>query len=226
MSVRLERTEYISPSINPVLENHLQAALRCDHPRLWLFLLRNLAKGKPVTRMSIAVALGMSPCDVQAALTAFTDIEYDDEGSIVASGLSLIPTPHCFRVNGRDLFAWCALDALMYPVALRQTAQVESRCPVTGFAVRLTVTPTGVTFLTPAGAVVSIVIPAAQAGCCAVRNTFCRQVHFIKSPQAADAWRSIHPEATILSVEEAWRLGRAVAQRRLADEQSLRASIG
>ena len=220
MSLKIELTENIRPSINPVLENHLQAALRCDHPRLWLYLLRTLAKGKPVTQMSISSALGMSLCDVQAALTTFKDIEYDNDANLVACGLSLIPTQHCFQVNGQNLFTWCALDALMYPVALQQTAQVESHCPVTGFAVQLTVTPTGVTFLTPAGTVVSVVIPDAQTGCCNVRNSFCSQVHFIYSPQAADAWRSIHQEATILSVEEAWCLGHAIAQCRLAHEQS------
>jgi len=219
MSDKLERTENIIPSINPILENHLQAALHCDHPSLWLFLLRTLAKGKPVTETSIAIALGMSPDEVRAALTSFKDIEYDDDGSLIACGLSLIPTPHSFQVNGQNLFTWCALDALMYPVALQQTAQVESHCPVTGFAVRLTVTPTGVTFLIPTEAVVSIVIPAGQAGCCNIRNAFCSQVHFLISPQAADTWRSIHPEATILSVEEAWGLGYAIARRRLADEQ-------
>jgi alkylmercury lyase len=190
-----------------------------------LYVLRTLAKGKPVTQANIAGALGMSLGAVQAALTVFKDIEYNDAGNIVASGLSLTPTPHCFQVNGQDLFTWCALDALMYPVALQQTARVESLCPVTGLAVRLTVTPTGVTFLDPAGAVVSIVIPAAQAGCCTMRNAFCNQVHFINSPQAADAWRSLHPEATILSVEEAWHLGHAIARRRLADEQSAGTSV-
>ncbi|GFE57700.1 organomercurial lyase MerB [Geobacter sp. AOG1] len=220
MSLKLERTENSGQSLNPILENHLQAVLRCDHPRLWLYVLRALAKGKPVTHVSIASALGMSRGDVRSALTTFKDIEYDADGNLVACGLSLTPTPHCFQVNGLNLFTWCALDALMYPVALQQTAQVESHCPVTGTAVRLTVTPAGVTFLAPAGAVVSLVIPAGQAGCCTIRIAFCSQVHFIASPQAADAWRSIHPEATILSVEEAWRLGRAIAQRRLADEQS------
>jgi len=220
MSLKLELTENNNPSLNPVLENHLQAALRCDHPSLWLYLLRTLAKGKPVTQMSIASALGMSLCDVQGALATFKDLEYDDDGNLIACGLSLIPTPHSFQVDGQKLFTWCALDALMYPVALQQTAQVESHCPVTGSVVRLTVTPTGVTSLVPAGTVVSIVIPAAQAGCCNTRNAFCSQVHFITSPQAADTWRSIHPEATILSVEEAWRMGHAIAQRRLANEQS------
>ena len=222
MSVNVERHEIMSSSINSILENHLQAALHCDDPSLWLFLLRALAKGKPVSQMSIAIALGMSLSAVQTALNAFRDIVYDDNENIVACGLSLIPTPHCFQVNGRNLFTWCAFDALMYPVALQQTAQVESHCPVTGFAVRLTVTPKGVAFLDPLGAVISIVIPAAFAGCCSIRNTFCSQVHFLNSPQAADAWRAMHPEATILSVEDAWRLGSAIAHRRLAGEQSER----
>jgi len=216
--------ENIGPSINPALEKYLQATLHCDHPGLWLYVLRTMANGKPVTRMSIATALGMSLGEAQAALTTFKDIEYDADGNIVACGLSLIPTPHRFQVNSRNLFTWCALDALMYPVALRQTAQVESLCPVTGIVVRLTVTPTGVTSLAPSGAVVSIVIPATQAGCCNVRNAFCSQVHFITSPRAADTWRSMHPEATIVSVEEAWRLGFAIVQRRLADEQSCHVS--
>ncbi|MBC8017220.1 MAG: hypothetical protein H7X83_01705 [Verrucomicrobia bacterium] len=94
--------------------------------------MRTLAKGKPVAQISIAGELGMSLCDVQAALTTFKDIEYDTDGNLVACGLSLSPTPHCFQVNGQNLFTWCALDALMYPVALQQTAQVESHCPVTG----------------------------------------------------------------------------------------------
>ena len=225
MLSKLELKEYFSPSINSILETHLQEALRCDHPSLWLYLVRTLAKGKPVTQTSIAIALGMSLNDIQTALTTFKDIEYDGDQNLIACGLSLSPTPHCFQVNGQNLFTWCALDALMYPVALNQTAQVKSHCPVTGIEVRLTVTSTGVTFLIPTEAVVSIVIPTDQAGCCNIRNAFCSQVLFINSPQTAYTWCSKHPEATILSVEEAWRLGYAIAQRRLADEQLCGASV-
>ncbi|MBJ6799190.1 organomercurial lyase MerB [Geomonas propionica] len=204
-------------TIDPLLEERLQTALHCRHPRLWLHLLRTLAKGKPVTKASIAVALDMALSDVDMAVMGFKDTVYDGDGNIVACGLSLIPTPHRFSVDGRNLFTWCALDALMYPVALQQMALVESQCPVTKVVVRLTVTPTGITALTPATSVVSLVIPAAQVGCCNVRNAFCSQVHFLGSPETADEWRSSHPEARILSVEEAWRLGSAVARRRMAD---------
>jgi alkylmercury lyase len=220
MSAKPGVTEKIAPSREPALANQLQAALRCDHPRLWLHLLRTLAKGLPVPPAGLAAALGLSLDEVRAALATFKDTEYDTDGNVIACGLSLTPTPHDFRVNGQHLFAWCALDALMYPVALQQAAQVTSRCPVTDVAVRLTVTPAGVDFLAPADAVVSLVIPAAQDGCCSLRSDFCRQVHVLGSPRAAAAWQSLHPGATVLSVEDAWHLGRAIIQRRLADGQS------
>ncbi len=200
------------------MESHLQRALNCAHPKIWMCLLHMLANGKPVAPTGMAEALRIPVSNVKAALADFRDTMYDDDGSVVACGLSLIPTPHSFQMNGRNLFTWCALDTLMYPVALQQTAQVESLCPVTGLPVRLEVSPGGVTFLDPPEAVVSIVVPAAQGGCCSVRSTFCSQVYLIRSPEAADEWRSTHPEATILSVEEAWRLGREVITRRLVEK--------
>jgi len=193
----------------------VQAGLHCDHPSVWLFLLRTLAKGQPVSRTSIANALKMSLSDVEVALTTFADTVYDEKGDVVACGLSLLPTPHSFKACGNELYTWCALDALMYPVALDQVAQVESHCPVTGSPVRLTATPTGVSHLSPAGVVLSMVTPATQVGCCNVRNSFCSGVHFISSPEAATSWLSQHPDATILSMKEAWQLGYAVVQRRL-----------
>lgn len=60
-------------------------------------------------------------------------------------------------------------------------------------------------------------MPTAQAGCCNVRNSFCSQVHLISSAQAAADWRSGHLDAIMLSVEEAWQVGYAVAQRRRED---------
>lgn len=197
------------------LEDRLQTVLHCPHPSIWLYLVRSIVKGKPVHLETVAFELDMTPQDVVTALKSFKDIVYDDDGNIVACGLSLFPTPHRFQVDGQDLFTWCALDTLMYPVALQQTARVESHCPVTGVAVRLTVTPTGVSAVTPEESSVSIVIPTVQAGCCSVRNAFCSQVNFISSPEAAEVWRSEHHEATILPVEDAWHLGAAIIRRRL-----------
>ncbi|QWV96112.1 alkylmercury lyase MerB [Geomonas nitrogeniifigens] len=193
----------------------VQAGLNCDHPEVWLFLLRALSKGQPVSRTSIAEALAMSLPDVEVALGTFADTVYDDNGDIVACGLSLLPTPHSFKVCGKELYTWCALDALMYPRALDQVVQVESRCPVTGSRVCLTVGPTGVSYVSPAEVVLSMVIHGKKGGCCNVRSSFCSGVHFISSKKAAATWMSQHPDAFILSVPEAWQLGNTVVQRRL-----------
>lgn len=196
--------------------NAVQAALHCEHPRVWLFLLRTLSKGQPVSSASIADALAMSLPDVEMALGTFADAVYDDNGDVIACGLSLLPTPHAFKVCGKELYTWCALDALMYPVALDQTVHVESRCPVTQKQVCMTVSPTEVSDVSPAEVVLSMVTPGKESGCCNVRSSFCSGVHFISSSEAAATWMSQHPEVFILSVNEAWQLGYAVVQRRFS----------
>lgn len=195
--------------------HHIRAGLHCDYPSVWLFLLRALAQGQPVSPMTLAKGLNIPLSDVEAALASFADTVYDERGDVVACGLSLLPTPHSFKVCGNELYTWCALDALMYPVALEQVAQVESRCPVTGTVVRMTATPTGVIDPSPAEVTLSMVTPPEQGGCCKVRNSFCTGVHFISSAEAAASWLSRHPDATIVSLQEAWQLGYEVMQRRL-----------
>jgi len=199
------------------LAESLQSSLYCAHPALWLFLVRSLANGHPVAQSDIAGALSIPLAEVQDALAAFSDIEYDASGDIVSCGLSLLPSPHCLKINGHDLFTWCALDTLMYPVALNQTAQVSSRCPVTDGVISLEVSPRGISRLTPTGASVSMVVPDTQLGCCNVRGSFCSRVHFLSSPKAAATWISRHPEAIMVSVEDAWQLGAAIARRRLSE---------
>jgi alkylmercury lyase len=218
--VNMSKPDDTRSSVLSALTDFIQTGLRCEYPTIWLVILRALANGQPVSLAFITHALNISSHDVQVALNSFADIEYDQAGDIVACGLSLLPTPHGFKVNNHELYTWCALDALMYPVVLDQVAQIVSHCPVTGVDVLLTVTPTGVNLISPAGVVVSLVTPSAQVGCCNVRNSFCKQVHFISSGQAAASWLSEHPAATFLSVEEAWQLGYAIAQSRREGEQA------
>jgi alkylmercury lyase len=45
-----------------------------------------------------------------------------------------------------------------------------------------------------------------------VRSVVCNNTHFFGSPEAASRWLERHPEATILPVEEAFRLGRLIAE--------------
>ncbi|WP_226373950.1 organomercurial lyase [Citrifermentans bemidjiense] len=86
----------------------------------------------------------------------------------------------------------------------------------------MTATPTGVVDPSPAGVSLSMVAPSEQAGCCNVRNSFCSGVHFISSAEAAASWLSRHPEASIVSLEEAWQLGHAVMWQRLSHGETSR----
>lgn len=204
------------PKADPMTQtivDQLDKALWNHHHPVYPLLLRELAKGQPVVPGFLAETLAVDSEEVRAALATFSDVEYDAAGRIIAAGLSLIPTPHRMWLGGNALYTWCALDTLMYPVLLGQTAQVESVCPVTETVIRLTVDPTNLVQLEPAEAVVSIVVPPYSDTCCCTRGDFCNQVHFFSAPDAATAWQRLHPEGFVVPVAEGYRIGQQLAQR-------------
>jgi alkylmercury lyase len=186
--------------------------------RFFLPLLRLLAEGKPVEPRQLATVAHCSLKEIQAVLPS-SDVEVDQASNIVGWGLSLVPTPHRFHLGENTLYTWCALDALMLPALIGRTAHVVSTCPATGKTVSLTVTPTHIERLEPASAVVSVRAPGADTDLCYIRGGFCMQGHFFATHEAAVAWPELHPQAVLLSVEEAASLGRALACRILAFEQ-------
>lgn len=171
-------------------------------------LLRLLLEGRPLTVAQVATAAGIPEDEMRAALSG-EPIEQDEEGRIVGAGLTLVPTPHRFRVEGRDLYAWCALDTLTFPTLLGVRAEVESPCQATRTPVHLTVTPEGVSSVEPATAVVSVV-PIENAP--NIRTAFCDHVHFFRSREDAREWLAAHPGGMIVSVEEGFSLGRGFAR--------------
>jgi alkylmercury lyase len=168
-----------------------------------------LARGKPASPEEIAAAAGESPEEVRAALEQFPSAEWDEQGRVVGLGLTLRPTPHRFEYEGRTLFTWCALDALLFPVLLGCPVSIESPCRGTGEPVRIEVTPAGIETVEPPSAVVSIVAARDLAN---IRSVGCNNTHFFRSPEAASRWLEKHPEASILPVEDAFRLGRLIAE--------------
>lgn len=175
-------------------------------------IVRELAHGQPVALTRLAATLQRSPDEVQAALQCTPDIEFDTDGNIIGWGLTLVPTPHRVQLDGREMYTWCALDALFYPILLEQPLQVQSACPVSGTLITLTASPEGVTDMSPATAVVSVIQPMQGDTCSCNRTTFCRQVHFFRSSADAARWHQAHPEARILSVGEAYKLGQVLAR--------------
>lgn len=178
----------------------------------WLFrpLLQMLAGGEPVTIEDIATATGKPVEEVRKVLQSLPSVELDEQGRVVGLGLTLIPTPHHFTVDGKQLYAWCALDTLIFPALIGRSVNIESPCHGTGKPVRLTVEPDRVVSVEPSTAVVSIVTPDDIS---AVRSAFCNEVHFFSSPNAAEDWLDQHPGGKVLSVEDAFELGRLMGTR-------------
>ncbi|SFB56862.1 alkylmercury lyase [Amycolatopsis marina] len=186
-------------------------------PWLWRPLLQLLARGEPVTVDDLAQATGRDADEVRRTVAALPDTEYDEQGRILGYGLTQRPTSHRFCIGGRQLFAWCALDTLMFPTVLDRTAHVESPCHATGDPIRAHVAPGALLSVEPASAVVSIVTPEQ---CTSIRADFCDQVHFFTSAQAAQPWLDEHPDATVLPVAEALTLGHQLAQGHLSDDDT------
>ncbi len=182
-------------------------------------LVQLLVQGRPVAPELLARRLNRELEEVRVILQAHPELEYDAQGNLVGSGLTLVPTTHQFRVEQRTLFAWCAFDTLTYPVGLHLSAQVTSRCPVTGRSIQLTVTPEQVLDLDPGEAQVSLVVDV-TAGCCSnVRQDVCNYGHFFASREAATPWQVAHPQAVILSVKETYQVGKLVEGSRVRDAE-------
>src|SRR5260221_3258830 len=166
-------------------------------------LARLLVQGLPIAPELLARRLHRELDEVRSILRAHPELEYDAQGNLVGSGLTLVPTAHQLQVEQRILFAWCAFDTLTYPVGLHLSAQVTSRCPVTGRSIHLTVTPEQVLDLDPAEAQVSLIVDVA-AGCCHnVPGGVCNYGHFFSSRETATQLQAAHRQAVVLSVEEA-----------------------
>ncbi|MDI9700797.1 organomercurial lyase MerB [Burkholderia cenocepacia] len=192
------------------LVTRLTMAHRSDgFAHLFVVLLRELAKGRPVSPSTLARIMDWPPERVALALDEAVSTERDDDGNIVGYGLTLRKTAHVFEVDDRRLYTWCAFDTLFFPALINRTAHVVSRCAATGIPVSLTVTPTAIRTVEPASAAVSLVLPQATAD---IRQAFCCHVHFFASAALGEGWTAKHAGVEIVTVHDAFTIGRERAQ--------------
>lgn len=192
---------------------HAESAARDEVPGLVRTIMILLMRGEPITLEEIETSSRLALETVRESLKAWKDTEYDDEGRLVGLGLTLRPTEHRFLIEGRELYTWCALDTLIFPGILGVRAEVKSACHATGSPIQFEVGPEGVRRLDPESAMVSLVVPGDMAS---IRSSFCRQVHFFASQDAARTWIGEHPGGSVVSVAEAHRMGLALAKVRFA----------
>jgi alkylmercury lyase len=187
-------------------------------------LYRQLAQGKPVSPESLAESLGISTGEVTSLLehqNVKGHVLYDHARRIVGfRGLSLAPTHHRLEVDGRTLFAWCAMDTLFMSEVLGKRVRVESPCPHSGRLISLTLTPAGVEVVEPAETVVSFLCGDAwvlETNAAKIIATFCHYIFFLASPESGAAWTAERPRTVLLTLEQALEWGRRFNAAQLGD---------
>ena len=185
--------------------------------RVAVTLYRELAKGAAVPLARLATLLDVPEETVASVLSAST-VFYDGAGVVTGfRGLALAEvSPHRFRVDGVTLYTWCAWDSLFIPGILGRVAEVVSRDPAGGAPISLRIAPDRVERVDPAGAVVSFLAPERRFDRDVIRN-FCHFVHFFRTAENGRTWTAAHPGTFLLSVEDAFALGRLTNARNFGD---------
>lgn len=187
----------------------LLPALSDNERRLSLMLYRLLSHGSPVAAEQIAKALNMPLEVVLNILDGWPGVYYNAEGQITGYwGLTINKAGYQFEVDGVKLYTWCAWDTLFIPGIIGKTARVESTCPVTKEKISLTIGPDGIQSVAPTDVYVSFVTPDTGKFREDIINNFCCLVYFFSSKDAADQWASEHEGTFILTLDEAYELGR------------------
>ena len=177
------------------------------------FVLQSIASGKPVSAGDFANHLGFDLKETQILLRGSrrSGADFDDEGRMIGNALTLRPTPHRLEVDGRTLYAWCALDTLFLPGLIGQTAEVQSLSPVSGDPIRLSISPGGVEKFDPSTAVLSVVVPGVSKACepgqkGGADGAACSSMHFFTSREETEEYLGADTDASILTVEQASEL--------------------
>ena len=174
---------------------------------------RSIAAGEPVAPEYVAKVTGFPVEDIAPA---FDDLrkggsDFNAEGNLVGFMLSLVRTRHEFKLNGRDLYTWCAFDALFLPGFLGETAQVKSICRATGETIQLTVSPDGIEDPSPIDVVLSLTVPGISAACApgekgGAAGASCSSIDFFVNRKVAEDWLGPDTDLAILSLDEAWQV--------------------
>jgi len=194
--------------------------------KIAVVLYRLLSQGHPVRLIRLAEVVALPVETVRDTLVKWPVFLDDQDAVIGFGGLTVIEMPpHRFIVGGRTLYTWCAWDSLFIPGVLGEPARVESVCPVTKEQISMGVGPDGVTRVNPPAVVVSFLAPDRTFDRNVIVN-FCHLVHFFRSADVAATWISQHTGTFLLSVDEAFALGRLTNSRNFGEALGMQVRPG
>lgn len=171
--------------------------------RFELQALRLLAEGYPVSAEMVASKLEIPAVIAQSVFEASRGKgQWDKEGRLIGSGLTLVPTPHRFRIMDRDLFTCCAYDTILLPGLLGTVAEVESPDPLNGNQINLIIGPQGPETYTPKSAVLTVLQVTEPAT--GPESAVCTNSHYFTSRASAEEWSMDRSGVGIMLIEDAF----------------------
>jgi alkylmercury lyase len=176
---------------------------------------RQMSLGKPVEPAAVAHAVGIRVDHVEARLASWPGV-YRDEGGRIAGfwghAIAALDPEYRLVADGQTTYAWCALDTLFIPGIIGKSIRVEASDPVSGQPISMLVDRDGARTVSPAGALVSMVVPDGPFDYDVIES-FCHRVLFFASEETGAQWIAEHPDTTLLSVADAFEVGRALTTR-------------
>lgn len=183
---------------------------------------RLMSRGEPVEPAAVAKSAGVAVERVEEKLGSWPGVYRDDRGRVVGfwgQAISKLDPEYRFLIEGKTTYAWCALDTLFIPALIGGEVRVEATDAISGAPVSLVVDAAGASDLQPPGTVVSMVVPDGPFGFDVIES-FCHRVLFFASEASGARWTAEHEGTTLLSVAEAFQLGRRLTQRIAPDMSS------
>jgi len=176
--------------------------------RIVVALFDLLAHGDPITPAEVAARAREPEAVVLRMLKDWPGVFWDDQGRVVGFwGLAIPEMDHRFHAEGgKPMYAWCALDPFLIVPVIRRPARVESKDPVTGQRITMTVTPQGLEDVSPASAVVSFIAPVKPFDFDVIES-FCHYVLNFASRETAERWASERKGIVLLPAAEAFEVG-------------------
>ncbi len=207
-----------------------QQSLDKQHVDIHRAILRSLIeRGRPLSRDEIAEMVGGKEAAAAAiallgsydlivrnhlvVLDARTNepVVLDAQGGepVGAYPVTTEVTPHKVTVNGHQIYAMCAVDALAVGPMFGVEVQIHSRCHRTGAPIHIRQKGKEVLEADPAIQGVRVGVRWQTPTSCAA-HVLCRQMVFLKDPETARQWQGIDPNTMdVFTVAEAIDFGEA-----------------
>ena len=181
-------------------------------------LLSFAATGKPLKRAQIAAQAGEEKVDeVLERLAADDLVVLSDDGLeiIGAYPFTVEERVHRVNINGQDVYAMCALDALSIAPMCKASTRILSRCHVTDTPVEIQMNADKILSAIPADVHVGIRWQSTSG--CAAKN-LCMEMVYLKDASTAQAWQQQDNEnISIYPLAEAVEFGAAFFNPLLAE---------